>query len=764
MTGRGRAALIVCGALLALGCRRAKERDPGAEQARPPSGPSAAPAPVPALERQELLARLASCEVVHRGLLFDLGTPGFNARRGFSFGPFTDSVPVDRDGATFERVLTNKLSFDFWLDERIERPMVSLRVSKGTARLLHVSIDDVALGAVRLPKDDIRIVATPGAGMPLEPGRHRVHLRFRGIPRDEKGPVAEIDWLRIGEREPDPTSYAAPTNEDIVADVVLDRVPKKSLVLRAPSAVRCWLRPSEASRLKLSIGQWGGGRGVAEIRALRDGQPPLVLQTRKVSGGESAAWTPVTIDLGAHGPGILGLEFAAIDSTHGGRLAFGDPVLVRREEATLSVPRARVVVLVVLASVDRRLVPPWGPTGKLSTLADLARSGVAFGRHRAPTSVASASFATLLTGLPPRAHGLEDVHHGLAPELRTVGEIVKEANGRAALFTGVPTSFRPFGFDQGWDVYEAISPVKDLPATEPMARAERWLDRELDGRPTPILVVIHARGAHPPWDVSREEALQLRPPEYSGTLDPRRGGILIGALRARKQRALRRLLDDDWVRLSALSEAVLIKQDAALGRIVALLRNRGVWDETLFVVTSDVGPGGPPDLPFDPQGPLTEDRLLLPFVMKLPGGALAGREVQVATGPEDWTVTTLRALGLTVPPRLAGLDLFARAHGLSPLVARAEVASLPGRFASRLGTRLLHGDIGAVPKLCALDVDPACVTDIFANEPNAARALWYATFESEVRARELAPPEAERGPVDLDEETAAALVVWGDRQ
>src|SRR5690606_35376391 len=187
VTGRGRAALIVCGALLALGCRRAKERDPGAEQARPPSGPSAAPAPVPALERQELLARLASCEVVHRGLLFDLGTPGFNARRGFSFGPFTDSVPVDRDGATFERVLTNKLSFDFWLDERIERPMVSLRVSKGTARLLHVSIDDVALGAVRLPKDDIRIVATPGAGMPLEPGRHRVHLRFRGIPRDEKG-------------------------------------------------------------------------------------------------------------------------------------------------------------------------------------------------------------------------------------------------------------------------------------------------------------------------------------------------------------------------------------------------------------------------------------------------------------------------------------------------------------------------------------------------------------------------------------------------
>ncbi|HLV68828.1 MAG TPA: sulfatase-like hydrolase/transferase [Polyangiaceae bacterium] len=762
MIGRGRAALVALGALLALGCRCSDGAEPGAEAARPPE-PRPAPAAA-APEKQELLARLGSCDVIHRGLLFDLGTPGVNARRGFSFGPFTDSVPIDRDGATFERVLANKLSFDFWLDERIERPMVSLRVSGGSARLVHVSIDDIALGAMRLPKEDIRILATPGAGLPLEPGRHRLHLRFRGIPRDDKSPVAELDWLRIGEREPEPTSYAAPTQEDIVADVVLDRVPKKSLVLRAPSSVRCWLRPSEASRLEVSIGQWGGGRGVAEIRALRDGQPPVVLQTRKVSGGESAAWTPVTLDLGAYGPGIQGLEFSAIDSTHGGRLAFGDPVLVRRDATALAAPRARVVVLVVLSSVDRRKLPPWGPTGKLTTLADLARSGIVFSRHRAPTSVASASLATLLTGLPPRAHGLEDVQHLLAPELRTVGEIVKEANGRTALFTGVPTSFRPFGFDQGWDVYDAISPVKDLPATEPMARAERWLDRELDGRPTPILVVIHARGAHPPWDVSREEALQLRPPEYSGTLDPRRGGILIGSLRARRQRAQRRLLDDDWVRLNALAEAVLAKQDAALGRIVALLRGRGVWDQTLFAVTSDVGPGAPPELPFDPQGPLTEDRLLLPFVMKLPGNALAGREVQVATGPEDWTVTTLNALGLAVPPRLSGLDLYARARGREPLVARAEVASLPGSYASRLGSRLLHGDIGAVPKLCALDVDPACATDIFANEPIAARALWYATFESEVGARQLAPPEAERLPVDLDEETAAALVVWGDRQ
>jgi hypothetical protein len=61
-------------------------------------------------------------------------------------------------------------------------------------------------------------------------------------------------------------------------------------------------------------------------------------------------------------------------------------------------------------------------------------------------------------------------------------------------------------------------------------------------------------------------------------------------------------------------------------------------------------------------------------------------------------------------------------------------ATLLGRYATRLGSWLLHGELGRTPKLCALDIDPACAVDLF----------------------------AERTPVDLDAETRAALTVWGD--
>jgi hypothetical protein len=758
---RARLALALC---LCWACREPARERPGAERRAEPAKTNAASPTRSAPERHDLLSSLGACEIEHKGELVDLGTPGVQARRAFAFGPLADGSLIDRGGATFERVTSARLALDVWLDEPVERPSVSLRVHGGAARLVHVSIDGKRLGALRLPSGETKAIATNAGAERLEPGRHRIELRFTGVPRGAKTTYAELDWLRIGEKDPDLASYAAPTFEDVLSDVVLDRVPKQSLVLRAPSSVRCWLRPAKDARLKLGVGLWGSGRGVAEVRVLADGEPPQVLVTKKVSGGDNAVWVPLNLDLGVHASKLIGVEFRALEATRGGRIAFGDPVVARRDEAPVDTPRARVAVLVVLSATDRRSLPPWGPTRKLTTLGGLVREGIAFAAHRAPTTVAAGSLATLLTGLGPSSHGLDDSGERLAPELRTLGEIVKEANGRSGFFSGVPTSFAPFGFNQGFDTYETISPVKDLPASEPLARAERWLEQQLEqSQAAPILLVIHARGSHPPWDLSREETQALKPGDYSGGLDPRRGGIYLGQLRARRLRAGKRLLDDDWTRLAGLTETALAKQDAALGRITALLRERKVWDETLFVVTSDVAPGGAPDLPFDPRGPLSEDRLLVPLLMKLPGGALAGREVQDPSSAEDVTVTVLHSLGLNVPARVAGLDLTARAHGREPLVARAQIATLQGRYVTRIGSRLLRGAPGTVPALCALDVDPACADDAFGRELIAGRALWQATFARELAARSGAV-DTERVPAELDEETASALVVWGDRQ
>ncbi|HEV8244677.1 MAG TPA: sulfatase-like hydrolase/transferase, partial [Polyangiaceae bacterium] len=536
---------------------------------------------------------------------------------------------------------------------------------------------------MRLNEDELRVIALPTFKEPLEAGRHRITLRFARPPRNNRAPLAELDWIRIGGKDDPPGSYAAPTLTDIVSDVVLTQTPRRSFVLRASSTLHCFLRPSPDAKLKLWLGFWGAGSGVAAVTVVRDSGPPMTLQTRRLTGGDAAIWTPLELDLGEYSSEIIGLELTALEATRGGRVAFGDPVIVRSSAAVPEPPLARTAIMIVLGAVDRSLLPPWAATGQMTALGELARTAVAFSQYRAPTTLVPGVLATLLTGLPPRAHQLEQVSDRLAPGLRTLQRIVKEASGRTAMFSSVPTSFAPFGFDAGWDVFESFSPVSDQAAGEPFFRAARWLESELDndaaGR---RLVLIHARGGHPPWDISREEAQALKPPDYTGALDPRRGGIVLGGLRARNRRNVRRLTDDDWVRLRALVEASLVKQDQGIARLITVLKAKNAWDSALVIVVGDVAPPSAPELPYDPAGTLNEDRLAVPLLVKFPGGLLAGKEVNVGSCASDLPVTVLSALGLRAPNGMAGMDLFDRAQGRTELTGDAQVATLPGRYAT----------------------------------------------------------------------------------
>lgn len=751
-------------ALASCGRTRTEEakRDAPAPAVRADAGVSAKPDPD---DRYDFVSNLRACEVEHDGLLLDFGTTEPQSWASFEPRSSNPENVVEREGASFERIRTREATYGFWLDEPRTSLVVSLRVFGGVAKWLYVGIDDKRVGSIRLTPGETKIVSLPPLAAELARGRHRLVLRFGGAPRGSKEPYAEIDWVRLGDPDEDASTYAAPTFRNIENDIVLSGTPKRSIVLRAPGVVRCWVRPAPDARLRVGLGFWGRGKGVAEIRVVADGEPPAVLQTRKLAGGDAATWTPVALDLAPWSSKPVGIEFRALEATRGGRVAFGDPLLVRKTAENPVVPATKTAIVIVGAGLDRRRIPPWGPKVGQSALAELGRVGVAFGLHRATTTVSQGALASMLTGLMPREHRLEDPSQRLPAKLRSVAEIVKEAGGRTAFFTGVPTSFAPFGFEAGWDVYETLSPVADLPATEPYLRAARWLEQELDGdSPAMRLLFVHVRGGHPPWDLTREETQKLKPEEYSGVLDARRGGILLGALRVKQQKRQRtRLHDDDWVRLRAFQDAALSKQDAGLSRLFEVLKRKGAWESSLILFTGDVAPGDPPDLPFDPAGPLTEDRLLVPLLVKFPGLALAGKEINLPTSSIDVAATVLGALGLAEPTAGSGADLFARASGKLPLYGAPQLATSRQRYSTRFGPWLLRGELKKTPQLCALEIDPACVNDAFSERPFAARSLWELTFRAESRALGArARPEPEAAVFDPD--TLAALTVWGDVQ
>jgi len=180
------------------------------------------------------------------------------------------------------------------------------------------------------------------------------------------------------------------------------------------------------------------------------------------------------------------------------------------------------------------------------------------------------------------------------------------------------------------------------------------------------------------------------------------------------------------------------------------------------VFPGDVSAGEPPDSPYDPQGSLSEERLAVPLVIKFPGGDLGGRDEPLPVSAEDVSATILTSLGIPVPDAVEGIDLYGALHGGVSVVTPPLIATVAGRYSTRLGSWLLRGVPGKTPTLCAVDVDPACVNDVLDSRPFAARALWLATFRAESAALGSAGRPKDKQAAVLDPETIAALTVWGD--
>jgi hypothetical protein len=87
----------------------------------------------------------------------------------------------------------------------------------------------------------------------------------------------------------------------------------------------------------------------------------------------------------------------------------------------------------------------------------------------------------------------------------------------------------------------------------------------------------------------------------------------------------------------------LLKIDAFLGKLFALLRERGLYDEALIVVTGDHGEFFGPEV--YGHGIMKEAVLHVPLVVKFPGNAHAGTEVANGVQLVDVFPTLLEAAG-----------------------------------------------------------------------------------------------------------------------
>ena len=760
-------AIWIAAALLASGCRRHPTTTASAD-----AGADARPAPLPPTSPEvialDLMEDSPRCRVEHRGALVDVGSP--EAVWATPGHPDDELPAFTRDGATFGRVLDRITTFTLPLDAS-GAVVVSARGRARVAKKATVSVDGKLVGSLVFSATEDKVATTSNSAVVLSPGLHVVQLRWLGSTKKEEA-LAELDWVRLGVGDDDPASYAAPTRQDVVGQVALAGAPRKAMVLRAPSVLRCIAFIPPGAQLMADVGVAGEGTGEVELRerATSSEAPRVLARLAATTSGWSGVRAPLSV--GGERGQLAIVEIAVTRAPKQGRVAIAEPRVVRMTPPPKvdrsRLPRPRGVVVVVMAGLTLAQLD-------LPGLAKLGHDGVIFRGHHAPSPLAAASVASLVTGLPVPVHAVEDAGARLSPHTPTILDRLAPFGVETAMFTEAPTTGPAFGFGRAFGHYAARSPLDGPPV------AFDELAKFLGAHPSSKLFVLgHARGAHPPWEVSAE-ALQTLPPDgYNGPVDPRH----VVSLLAKARRGLYRPSEADHTRLLALQAVAVGAADARLDAFVEGLRSTGALDQLTLIVTGDVplhlphtrapepppsaatssapprakGPTAPPGPPPLPPGTSVEDGeepLAVPLVIRFPEHHAAGRVVTAQTDPTDVAATVVASFGASIDG-LAGRDLAELAIDDEPSRDLARLSDDGHIYQLTWGEVRLVGIWGRSPSLRAASSDD----DLRQKRPFEYLAAWgLAVVERQrwLTARTAGPG---REPATIDAATQAALASW----
>ena len=277
----------------------------------------------------------------------------------------------------------------------------------------------------------------------------------------------------------------------------------------------------------------------------------------------------------------------------------------------------------------------------------------------APTTLAS--HTSLFTGTYPHRHGTPRNGFMVNPDNEMLPEILKAEGFRTAGFAGSFALDSRFDFAQGFDHYnEDFDILSDQvgidqnqrSATHVTDAALAYLDAT--GVPDRLFLFAHYFDAHRPYDP---------PTGYTARYDPDPAGDL-PPIADLKQAG--RYPPDEKARHAERHmqryAAEITYMDTELGRLFDGLRDRGILDDALLIVTSDHGETFLEHREqFDHGAEVYQTTMHAVGLIRLPSGESGGTRITEPTSSIDILPTALRWLGISVPDGVDG-----RALNLNP--------------------------------------------------------------------------------------------------
>ncbi len=283
----------------------------------------------------------------------------------------------------------------------------------------------------------------------------------------------------------------------------------------------------------------------------------------------------------------------------------------------------------------------------------LASESLLFERAFAAGIPTTPSFTTLYTGLHPYRHGIV-THSGnrrLSDRLLLMPQLLKErgyvtaacdnlvvqGEGRGSWFARGYDHYsgflyRPFGKQSANLTDRALSLIDEYASPEasaPLFLFLHYWDPHTPYGPQPPFDTLHYHPGEGPVDMA--DVRRIHPEYYDAFL---------GDMKLRRP--------DDYAYVVAQYDGEISQVDVEVGRIVAALKARGCWENTIFILMADHGECfGEGHFYFDHHG-LYDAVIRVALLMRLPGVGPSRLAALVST--EDILPTLAELVGLRAPP------------------------------------------------------------------------------------------------------------------
>ncbi|MEE2776292.1 MAG: sulfatase [Acidobacteriota bacterium] len=308
----------------------------------------------------------------------------------------------------------------------------------------------------------------------------------------------------------------------------------------------------------------------------------------------------------------------------------------------------RNVVLVVVDSLraDHTGVYGYGPP-TTPYLDRLAENSVVFDTAWAPSSYTSQSVAAILTGRLPTSGGSVGLMEAEPSEASTP---LQQRLRRAGLRTGVVSSqplLRRRAFTRGFEDIQVSSLKETWTAGEVSSKALDFVDGDPEA---PFFLYLHYADPHQPYNAPPEFVDRFRPegsPEV--TVPELQRSIEEGGLEPDDPRA---------AALVAAYDAEIAAVDAGIEALVAGLDERGLFDDTILVVTASQGEELLDHGWWGHAWTLHEEVLRVPLLLRMK--ELGARRVREAVSLVDLLPTLIALVGLATDDIESEGDAFAR--------------------------------------------------------------------------------------------------------